>query len=150
VGGAVGVEYRALDWLSVRLELLTQFSWGNTIDAVAGQFDAVLGAAAPQLCAGGSVAPGARFELCGGPALGLVHAVGHGYTVSKSSTGTWVVASGGLRLRFVAGIAWVLDVDGVFPIHVPAFRAETTAGTPAYRDPNPAGALLSLGPAFTF
>jgi hypothetical protein len=150
VGGAVGVEYRAVDWLSVRLDLLAQFSWGNTIDTVAGQFDAVMGAVAPQLCAGGSVAPGARFELCSGPAVGLVHAAGHGYTVSRSSTGPWVVASGGVRLRFVAGIPWALDVDGVFPLHVPAFRAETTAGTPAYRDPSPAGALLSVGPAFTF
>jgi len=150
LGLTAGVEYRGVDWLSVRLDLLTQFSWGNTIADVPGQFDVVLGAAAPQLCAGGTIAAGARFELCSGPAAGLVHAAGHGYAVSRSSTGPWVVAAGGVRLRFVAGIPWALDLDGVFPIHVPAFRAEDAAGNPAYREPNPTGALLSVGPAFTF
>jgi hypothetical protein len=150
LGATVGVEYRAVDWLSVRLDLLTQFSWGNVIDNASGEFDVGLGAASPQLCAGGLVAAGARFELCSGPAVGLLHAVGHGYTVSQSSTGPWVVATGGIRLRFVAGIAWAVDVDGVFPLHVPAFRAESAGGGPVYREPNPAGALLSIGPAFTF
>jgi hypothetical protein len=150
VGATVGAEYRAVDWLSLRLDLLTQFSWGNTIDNASGEFDVALGALAPQLCAGGMIAPGARFELCSGPAVGLLHAVGHGYTVSRSSTGSWFVASGGVRLRFVAGIPWAIDIDGVFPLHVPAFRAESAGAGPVYREPNPAGALLSVGPAFTF
>jgi hypothetical protein len=150
VGAVVGVEYRAVDWLSLRLDLLTQFSWGNTIDNASGEFDVALGALAPQLCAGGLIAPAARFELCSGPAVGLLHAVGHGYTVSRSSTGSWFVASGGVRLRFVAGIPWAIDIEGVFPLHVPAFRAESAGAGPVYREPNPAGALLSLGPAFTF
>ncbi len=150
LGATAGIEYRAVDWLSVRLDLLTQFSWGNTIDTVPGEYDVALGAASAQLCAGGNVAPGARFELCSGPAAGILHAAGHGYTVSRSSTGSWLVGAGGLRLRFVAGIPWALDVDGIFPIHVPAFRAESASGTAAFREPNPAGALLSVGPAFTF
>jgi hypothetical protein len=33
---------------------------------------------------------------------------------------------------------------------VPAFRAESAGAGPVYREPNPAGALLSVGPAFTF
>jgi hypothetical protein len=150
VGLAAGLEYRAIDWLSVRFDLLGQFSWGNAISDIPGTFDVALGAASPQLCAGGSIAPGARFELCSGPAVGIIHATGHGYTVSRSSTGSWVVAAGGVRLRFVAGIPWVLDLDGVFPIRVPAFRAEDASGNPSFRNPNPAGGLLSVGPAFTF
>ena len=150
LGATAGVEYRVVDWLSVRLDLLTQFSWANTIDTVQGQYDVALAAAFPQICAGGNIAIGARFELCSGSAAGVLHAAGHGYTVSRSSTGSWLVASGGVRLRFVAGIPWALDVEGVFPIHVPAFRAESAAGTAAFREPNPAGALLSVGPAFTF
>jgi hypothetical protein len=149
VGASAGIEYRLVEWLSVRLDALGQFSWGNTIDTVTGEYDIVLGALTGQLCAGGNMAPTARFELCAGPAAGALHAAGHGYTVSRSSTGSWVVAMGGVRLRLIAGVPWVLDVDGVFPIHVPAFKAESAAG-PAYREPNPAGALLSVGPAFTF
>ena len=57
---------------------------------------------------------------------------------------------GGARVLFEAGISWALDVGGVFPLHVPAFQAQNGAGESVYRSPSAAGALLSVGPAFTF
>jgi hypothetical protein len=150
LGAAAGIEYRAIDWLSPRLDLLGQISWNNAIENTAGVFDVGVVALAPQICAGGNIGARSRFELCSGAAVGVVHAQGRGYAMSRSSTGPWVVASGGLRLLFVVGIPWALDVDGVFPIHVPAFRAEDAQGQAAFREPSPAGGLLSLGPSITF
>jgi hypothetical protein len=158
LGGAIGMEYGLAEWLSARVDVLGQYSWGNSITGASGVFDVTLGAAAPQLCSGGSVDEHLRIELCSGIAGGIVHAQGRNYAVSRSSSGPWLVATGGLRLHFVAGIPWVLDVGGVFPLRVPSFRAEVSmptgnmqsAVTPVYRDPSAAGALISVGPAFTF
>jgi hypothetical protein len=150
LGAAVGIEYGLFGWLSVRADALGQFSWSNSIQGATGVFDAVALAVAPQVCAGGPVAPRVRFELCSGAAAGLVHVQGRGYAVSRSATGSWIVASGGARVLFEAGISWALDVGGVFPLHVPAFQAQNGAGESVYRSPSAAGALLSVGPAFTF
>ena len=91
-----------------------------------------------------------RLELCSGAAFGVVHAQGHGYAVSRSGTGPWIVAAGGLRLVATTGISWVLDVQGLFPVHVPEFRAENAQGGAELRPLSPAGALLSVGPVFFF
>jgi hypothetical protein len=150
LGAAVGIEYGLFGWLSLRADVLGQFSWSNAIQDATGVFDAVALAVAPQVCAGGPVAPRVRFELCSGAAAGLVHVQGRGYAVSRSATGSWIVASGGARVLFDAGISWTLDVGGVFPLHVPAFQAQNGVGESVYRSPSAAGALLSVGPAFTF
>lgn len=150
VGATVGLEYGLLDWLSGRLDIGTQFSWGNSIDGTSGVFDAALGVVTPQLCAGGPVTERVRVELCSGAQLGIVHAQGHGFATSRSATGGWVMAQGGLRLLWTAGVSWVLDVDGVFPIHVPEFQAESVQGSPLERPLNPPGALVSAGPVFFF
>ncbi len=149
LGAGLGFEYGLADWLSARVDWMTQFSWNNSIAGASGVFDAVAAAAWPQICTGGNVTDRFRLELCSGAALGLIHVQGRDYTVSRSGTGAWIVASGGIRLLFVAGIPWAVDVDGVFPLHAPAFRAEIGTSD-VYRDPSSAGALLSVGPAFTF
>lgn len=149
VGGSVGAEVRLVDWLAGRVDVEAQFSWGNAIDGTSGQFDASLAAAAPQLCSGGAVGP-LRVELCSGAGFGLVHAQGHGFSTSRGSTGPWIVAQGGLRVVFVAGIPWTLDFEGVFPLHVPDFRAESSSGAALYRSISPAAALLGAGPVFSF
>jgi hypothetical protein len=150
VGASVGVEYGVTEWLSGRVEVGTQFSLDNPIQGTSGVFDAALVDGAPQICAGGEVTPSVRLELCSGAGFGVLHAQGHGFEPSRSATGFWMVAQGGLRLVATAGISWVLDVEGVFPLYVPAFRAENAQGVPLYRDLNPPGALLSAGPVFFF
>jgi hypothetical protein len=151
VGGAVGFEYGVLDWLSARTDVLAQFSWANAIVGTSGVFDASVGAVFPQICAGGGVATKFRIELCSGAAIGALHAQGHRYAVeSTSGTGPWIVASAGLRLLFEAGIPWVLDVNGVFSLYEPTFRAGSGSGAEVLRPPNPAGAMLSAGPVFSF
>lgn len=149
LGLAAGFEYGLGNWFSARLDLMTQVSWSNSIEGAAGVFDVVAGGPAPQLCAGGGV-DSFRFELCSGVVAGLLHAQGRGYTVSHGATGPWIMASGGVRLLFTAGIPWAVDLDGIFPIYAPAFRAEVGPGSSLYRNPSAAGALLSVGPAFTF
>ena len=149
-GAEVGLEYGLADWLSGRLDVGSQFSSGNAIQDTSGTFDAALGYASPQVCAGGAVAEGVRLELCSGAAVGLVHAQGHGYAQSRSATGPWLVAQGGVRLVATTGFSWVLDAEGVFPLHVPEFRAESAQGQAELRQVNPAGALLSIGPVFFF
>ncbi len=150
VGATAGLEYGLLDWLSARLDIGTQFSWGNSIDGTSGLFDAALGVAIPQFCAGGPLTERVRVELCSGAELGVVHAQGHGFATSRSATGGWVMAQGGIRLLWTAAVSWVLDVDGVFPVYVPEFRAESAQGGPLKRDLNPPGALVSVGPVFFF
>ena len=150
LGLSAGVEYGLAGWFSLRADLLAQVSWSNSIEGVSGVFDAVVGAAAPQICAGGPVSPHFRLELCSGAAIGLVHVQGRGYAVLRSATRSWVVASGGIRLLFDAGILWAVDVGGVFPLHAPAIRAQDAQGTDQFRAPSAAGALLSIGPAFNF
>jgi hypothetical protein len=150
LGLAAGFEYGLGSWISARLDLMAQVSRSNAIEGAAGVFDVVAGGPAPQLCAGGAVTGSFRFELCSGVVAGLLHAQGRGYTVSHAATGPWIMASGGARLLFTAGIPWAIDVDGVFPIYAPAFRAEVSPGSSLYRNPSAAGALLSVGPAFTF
>jgi hypothetical protein len=150
VGLVAGIEYGLASWFGLRLDLLTQGSWSNAIDGVSGVFDTFVGAAVPQVCAGGPVSADARLDLCSGAAVGFIHVQGRGYAVSQSATGSWIVATGGVRLLFDAGIPWALDLDGVFPVHTPAVRAEDAVGRDQPRAPNPAGALLSVGPAFTF
>jgi hypothetical protein len=150
VGAAVGLEYGLLDWLSARLDVGTQFSWNGTVPGTAGVFDAALAATAPQVCTGGDVTDRVRIELCSGAGFGVVHAQGRGYATSRSATGPWIVAQGGLRLVVKADLSWVLDVDGVFPLHVPEFRAESGQGDPQYRPVSPAGAWLGVGPVFFF
>jgi hypothetical protein len=150
VGGGGGIEYGLLDWLSGRLDVGSQFSWGNSINGTSGVFDAALVAIAPQICAGGAVMNSLRVELCSGAAIGILHAQGHGFATPRSATGLWVGAQGGLRLVLAAGVSWVLDLEGVFPVHVPEFRAESGAGQPLYRQIDPTGALLSAGPVFFF
>jgi len=149
VGPVVGVEYGLLDWLSVRLDALTQFSWGNSIDGTSGVFDTALAAAVPDVCAGGAVGDRLQLQLCSGAGFGVLHAQGRGFAVSRSATGSWVVAQGGVRLMAMLGISWVVDIGAVLPLHVPSFRADTAAG-PAYLQPNPAGTLVMIGPAFLF
>jgi hypothetical protein len=150
VGLSLGVEHGVLDWLSARLDLLGQFSWGNTIDGTSGVFDAQVGALFPELCAGGPVTQSFRLELCSGVGAGILRVQGHRFAISSSAAGAWIVASAGARLSFTAGIPWVLDLSGIFPIRVPSTRAETVAGTNADRLPSPSGALLSVGPALIF
>jgi len=150
VGAAAGMEYGLLDWLSGRLDVGSQFSWGNSINGTAGVFDASLVAIVPQVCTGGAVMNRLRVELCSGAAFGVLHAQGRGFATPRSATGLWVGAQGGLRLVLAAGVSWVLDVEGVFPVHVPEFRAESGAGVALYRQIDPTGALLSAGPVFFF
>jgi hypothetical protein len=150
VGAAVGMEYGLLDWLSGRLDVGSQFSWGNSINGTAGVFDAELVAIAPQVCTGGAVVTRLRVELCSGAAVGVLGAQGHGFATPRSATGLWVAAQGGLRLVLAAGVSWVLDVEGVFPVHVPEFRAESGTGRPLIRPIDPTGAWLSAGPVFFF
>jgi hypothetical protein len=150
VGAVVGVEYGLGAWLSLRLDLMTQVSWNNAVDGTTGVFDVVAAGATPQLCAGGDVTGAVRFELCSGVLAGLLHAQGRGYTVSHDATGPWIMAQGGVRLFFVAGIPWALDVDGIFPIHAPAFRAEDGQGVDRYRDASLAGAMVGFGPSVPF
>jgi hypothetical protein len=150
LGGAVGVEYGLASWLSVRLDLLGLFSWGNHIDGASGVFDVAVGAAAPQICAGGEVSAGVRFEMCSGVPIGVVRAQGRDFAVSRGASGLWLEASAGVRLLFRAGIPWALDLGGLFPIRAPAFRAEDSSGQERFRNPSAAGALLSIGPAFDF
>jgi len=151
LGLAAGFEYGlGSSWFSARLDLMTQLSWSNSIEGAPGVFDVVAGGPAPQLCAGGGITDSFRFELCSGVVAGLLHAQGRGYTVSHAATGPWIVAAGGVRLLFTAGISWAIDLDGVFPIYAPAFRADVGPAASLYRNPSAAGALLSVGPAFTF
>ena len=150
VGGAVGIEYGLASWLSVRLDLLGLFSWGNHIEGVSGVFDVAVGAAAPQICAGGAVNPGVRFEMCSGVPIGVLRAQGRDFAVSRGATGIWIEASAGVRLLFRAGIPWALDLEGLFPIRAPSFRAEDPSGQEKFRNPSAAGALLGIGPAFDF
>jgi hypothetical protein len=124
-------------------------SWNNTIQGSAGAFDAVVLAASPQACAGGAIAEHFRLELCSGAALGVLHAQGHGYATSRSATGAWFVASGGLRLVASTGIPWALDIGAVFPLRVPSIRADT-GGASVYRDPDPQGAMVAAGPVVIF
>ncbi len=148
VGGAAGAELGIASWLSARLDVFELSSWGNAVAGARGVFDAYLGAASPQLCAGGDIGSGARFELCPGLPVGVVFARGRDFAASHASAGFWLEASVGARLTFVAGIPWKLDVVGVFPVRVPSFEAETAAGSDVYRNPSAAGALLSFGPSF--
>lgn len=148
MGGVVGYEFAITGWLSGRLDVFEQSSWGNTVEGAAGFFDVYLAAASPQLCAGGDVDARVRFELCSGLPTGLAFARGRDFAISHTSSGFWLDASIGARLTFVAGIPWALDVDGIFPIRVPSFQAENATGASVYRNPNAAGALLSLGPSF--
>jgi hypothetical protein len=150
VGAAAGIEYGLTEWLGARVDLGTQFSFGSSIQDTAGTFDTAVGYASPQLCAGGDVTDQVRLELCSGAAFGVVHAQGHGYAVSRSGTGPWIEAAGGLRLVATTGFSWVLDVQGFFPVHVPEFRAENAQGGAELRPLSPAGALLSVGPVFFF
>ncbi|HEX4445918.1 MAG TPA: hypothetical protein VH044_04255 [Polyangiaceae bacterium] len=150
LGGVVGVEYGLASWLSVRLDLLGLFSWGNHIGGASGVFDVAVGAAVPQLCAGGDVSEGVRFEICSGVPVGLLHAQGRDFAVSRGASGIWVEASAGVRILFQAGIPWAFDLGGLFPIHAPAFRAQGSDGLEKFRSPSLAGALVSIGPAFDF
>jgi hypothetical protein len=150
VGLTLGAEVGLTGWFSLRADVLGQGAWSNSIDGVPGVFDTVVAAAVPQVCAGGSVAPRVHLDLCSGAGFGMIHVQGRGYAVSHGSTGSWVVATGGVRLLLEAGLRWAVDVDGVFPLHTPAILAEDTQGSGRLRQPNPAGALLSVGPAFTF
>jgi hypothetical protein len=150
LGLALGAEVGLTGWLSLRGDLLTQGAWSNSVEGVSGVFDTIVGAAVPQVCAGGAVAPQLRLDLCSGAGFGIIHVQGRGYAVSRASTGSWIVATGGIRLLFDAGIPWALDVDGVFPLHTPAILADDAKGGGQVRQPNAAGALLSFGPAFTF
>jgi hypothetical protein len=149
MGPVAGLEVGLLDWLNVRVDAFTQFSWSNTIAGTTGVFDTALAAGVPQLCAGGATNDRVRLELCSGAGFGVLHAQGHGYAVSRSATGSWIAAVGGMRLVARIGIAWVFDVGAVLPLHVPAFRADTALG-PSYLQPSPAGTLLMVGPAFVF
>jgi hypothetical protein len=149
VGPVVGLEVGLLDWLSARVDAFTQFSWGNSIEGISGTFDTALAAAVPELCAGGTAGDRVRVELCSGAGFGVLNAQGRGYAVSRSPTGSWIVAMGGLRIAAKIGIPWVVDVGAVLPLHVPAFRADTALG-PSYLQPSPAGTLLMVGPALAF
>jgi hypothetical protein len=149
VGPVAGVEVGLLGWLDARVDAFTQFSWGNSIEGATGVFDTALAAGVPELCAGGTAGDRVQLELCSGAGFGVLHAQGRGYAVSRSATGSWVVAVGGLRLLANLGIPWVIDVGAVLPLHVPAFRADTSLG-PSYLQPSPAGTLLMAGPAFLF
>jgi hypothetical protein len=150
IGGSVGMELGVASWLSVRLDFLGLYSWGNAIDGVAGVFDVVAGAAVPQLCAGGDLTDRVRFEMCSGVPVGVLHAQGRDYAVSHGASGVWVEASAGVRLLFQAGIPWAIDLGGLFPVRSPSFRAENATGAAQFRAPNPAGVLLAVGPAFKF
>jgi hypothetical protein len=150
LGLAAGLEYGLGAWMSLRLDLMTQFSWSNSIDGAKGVFDVLAAGALPQLCAGGNVTDSVRFELCSGVVAGFLHAQGRDFAVSNAATGPWIAAQGGVRLLFTAGIPWAMDIDGVFPIHAPAFRAQNSQGMDEYRNPSAAGALFSFGPAFPF
>lgn len=92
---------------------------------------------------------GVRVELCSGAGFGVLHAQGRGYAVSRSATGPWIVAEGGVRLAAKLGIPWVIDVGAALPLRVPAFRADTALGA-SYLELSPAGTLLMVGPAFLF
>jgi hypothetical protein len=149
-GMAVGIEYGLFDWLAARVDAGARFSWGNDIDGTSGVFDTALAVVTPQLCAGGAVSGSVRLEVCSGAGLGVLRAQGRRFAIAYAPAGPWVAAQGGLRLRFKAGLSWVLDVQGVFPVHVPLFSAQNGAGTTQYRLSSPTGALVSAGPAFVF
>jgi hypothetical protein len=150
LGVTGGVELGVFDWLGARLELGTQVSWNDSIEGTPGVFDAELGAAAAGLCAGGPVTDRVHLELCSEAAFGVLHAQGRGFATSRAATGAWITAQGGVRLIFAAGLSWVLDLNWVFPIHVPQIRAEASDGTALYRQPASAGASVAVGPVFFF
>ena len=150
IGVAVGVEYGLFEWLAARVDAGARFSRENAIEGTSGVFDTALAVVTPQLCAGGAVNDRVRLEVCSGAGFGVLHAQGRRFTTNYAPTGPWVVAQAGLRLRFEAGLAWVFDVQGVFPVRVPQFSAQDGAGTTEYRPTSPTGALVSVGPAFFF
>lgn len=150
LGATGGVEIGVFDWLGARLEVTSQVSWNNSIEGTSGVFDAVLAAAGAGLCAGGPVSDRVRLELCSEAVAGVMRAQGRGFAAPRAATGSWITAEGGLRVVIAGGLPWVLDLDGVFPLHVPQIRAEASGGTALYREPSSAGASISLGPVFFF
>jgi hypothetical protein len=149
LGLLAGVEQAVLSWLSLRLDLLTQSSRGASIAGTRGVVDTTIVAAAPQLCAGGDLHPRARLALCSGAAVGLARARGR-YDDSRVARSEWLAASAGMRLWFVAGIAWSLDVAAMFPLHGATLQALDSTGRRVSRAPDPVGALVSFGPALSF
>jgi hypothetical protein len=150
IGIALGVEYGLFDWLAARLDAGARFSWGNAIEGTAGVFDTALFVVTPELCTGGDVNARIRLEVCSGAGLGFLRAQGRRFAVNYTPAGPWVAAQGGLRLRFEMGLSWLFDVQGVFPVHVPQFSAQSGTGTTQYRPTSPTGALVSAGPALFF
>jgi len=150
LGGMVGVEHSIFDWLSARADVLASFSWNQSVAGTTGAFDALLVAATLRACVGGEPLGDVRVELCTGAGAGAIHSQGEHYTVSHGATGAWVGAASGLRLSFVLGIPWVVDLDMIVPIYAPAFRVDRGSNGSLYREPSPAGVLVDLGPALKF
>jgi hypothetical protein len=149
-GLQLGTELAASSWFSGRVDLFTQYAWRRVIAGSYGQFDALLAAVSGQACAGGQLDAEARLSLCLGPAVGALHAWGHGYAPNRAATSLWLGMRSGLRVEARLGVRWVLDLEAVFPLYAPSFSSRQASGAELKRNAGAAGILLSVGPAFTF
>lgn len=149
-GAKLGLGYAPVPWLSVHMQALALFSFGNRVAGSIGVFDARAFAAMPSLCTGGK-AGRIRLDLCTGAALGLLQVRGRNFVRSESQHGLWSVAVAGGRISLLMGSCyWALDVEGVFPLYVPAVAAADQANVSRRRPPDAAGVLVSLGPQLHF
>jgi hypothetical protein len=150
LGVQLGSELGLAPWLGVRTELLSHYSWQNTIAGSRGRFDALLLAAAVRVCAGGHPDARLRLALCVGPASGAVHAWGSGYAPSSAATGFWLAIVSGVRIEALLGLRFVLDLDVISAVYAPSFSAQQSRGGELTRRADATGFALSLGPAFAF
>jgi hypothetical protein len=146
LGLQAGADVPLAPSLQLRLDVLSMFAWDNTISDSRGRFDALLGAAAGAVCAGGWPDQHLRLSVCVGLVAGAVTAWGHGYAPNDSSLGPWVAARSGVRFEVVLGLRWILDLDVISRLYSPAFRA-TSSGGELRREPGSTGLALSLGPS---
>lgn len=150
LGFALNAERSWAPWFSSRLDVFSLYSWSQGIAGSAGRFDALLAAAALQVCAGGQPDPRLRTSVCAGAALGFVHAWGDDYARDRAGTALWIAARSGLRFELQTRPAWILDLDVISYIRAPAYRTRAAEGRELTRRPDSTGFLVSLGPAFTF
>jgi hypothetical protein len=150
LGGQLGVELAASAWFSTRVDLLTLYAWRRVIPYSQGRFDALLLGGSLEACAGGFLDSQVRLALCTGPAVGAIHAWGRSYAPNFGATGLWLALRSGLRLEFLLGVRWLLDLEVISGIRSPSFAATRRLGAQLERKADAAGFALSLGPALSF
>lgn len=150
VGARAGIEAEWLSWLSGRLDLFAHYSPNNSLGPSAGRYDAMALAASSQACMGGRATTALRLALCAGAGAGALHVQGRHYAASASDTGAWIFALSTLRAVLQLGIPWVIDLDLIAPLYMPSIHVERDLAPDRVRQPDVAGAMLSLGPGFQF